>query len=148
MQNGKQEFLVHSDDDFIATLNELENKKTPPKQSKKIEPKAEVKDEKNPSRREKKTEVKEEKNPSRRENKVEAKEEKISPKKEKNSEKKEDTKPLHNEKTARDSKSSSKKSPEVNFTSNFYCSVIFAILCSQNPSPRMILLKQKPLTQK
>jgi len=101
MQNGKEEFLVHSDDDFIATLAELEKKKTPPKPSKKIEPKVEAKEEKNSSRREKKAEHKEEKK---------------SPSKEKSAEKKEDEKPLHKDKTPRESKSSSKKSPEVKFT--------------------------------
>jgi hypothetical protein len=124
MQNGKEECLVHSDDDFIATLAELENKKTPPKQSKKIEPKVEVREEKSSSRRENKAEPKEDKNSSKREKKAEPKEEKKPHSKEKKAEKNEDEKPLLHDKTLRESKSSSKKSPEVKFSIKCHlCSV-------------------------
>lgn len=83
MQDGKQECLVHSDDEFSATLAQLEKKKSPPKQSKKIDSKAEIK------------------------------EVTKSPKNETKSEKKEDAKPQQNRKAAQETKSSAKKSIEV-----------------------------------
>jgi hypothetical protein len=76
------------------------------------------------SRRENKAEPKEDKNSSKREKKAEPKEEKKPHSKEKKAEKNEDEKPLLHDKTLRESKSSSKKSPEVKFSIQcHFCSV-------------------------